>query len=208
MISLESAYAYCREDIEKIENYEKAVSDESVVWHLHHRLEISPTGELHSMKWLKENRLYYNRPASELIFLLPSEHISLHMKNRDEEIRKRQSDKMKGRPSPFRGKHFTDEQKELISRKVKEGMTEEVRQHLSEMKKGKPSPKKGIPLSEEQKEKMKHARTKEVLCVETETVYYSAHEASRQTGINRGNICACCRGKVPKAGGFHWKYVA
>ena len=37
--------------------------------------------------------------------------------------------------------------------------------------------------------------------------YPSAHEASRQTGINRGNISACCRGERKSAGGFEWKYI-
>ena len=36
----------------------------------------------------------------------------------------------------------------------------------------------------------------------------SAYEASRQTGINRGHICACCNGKGYKsAGGFYWIYA-
>ena len=48
-----------------------------------------------------------------------------------------------------------------------------------------------------------------VLCVETKIIYSSSHEASRQTGVNRGNICNVCRNhKYNKtAGGYHWKYV-
>lgn len=36
----------------------------------------------------------------------------------------------------------------------------------------------------------------------------TAHEASRITGINRANICSCCRGepKHAHAGGFIWRY--
>lgn len=37
--------------------------------------------------------------------------------------------------------------------------------------------------------------------------YKSTQEASRQTGINRANICSCCRGKYKSAGGFVWKYL-
>ena len=36
--------------------------------------------------------------------------------------------------------------------------------------------------------------------------YSSIHEAERQTGCNRGNICNCCKGKRKSAGGFIWRY--
>ena len=36
--------------------------------------------------------------------------------------------------------------------------------------------------------------------------YWSAMEAGRQTGINRGNISACCRGDKKSAGGFKWDF--
>ena len=35
----------------------------------------------------------------------------------------------------------------------------------------------------------------------------SAHEASRQTNINRGNISSCLIGKRNSAGGFYWIYA-
>lgn len=44
-------------------------------------------------------------------------------------------------------------------------------------------------------------------CIETGTVYRSAMEAGRLTGTSFGNICACCRGERPTAGGYHWEYV-
>lgn len=37
-------------------------------------------------------------------------------------------------------------------------------------------------------------------------VFESAHEASRKTKINRGNICSCCRGEIPTANNYYWKY--
>jgi len=37
--------------------------------------------------------------------------------------------------------------------------------------------------------------------------FVSAHEASRQTKINRGNISATCRGLYETAGGYKWKYL-
>lgn len=72
-----TATAYCREDICLIENYELAVNDHTQVWHCHHRKE---TDEGLSRTQLIEMGLYYNRPASELIFLTEFEHHSLHMK--------------------------------------------------------------------------------------------------------------------------------
>ena len=35
----------------------------------------------------------------------------------------------------------------------------------------------------------------------------SAHEASRQTGINQSHICDCCNGKRKSAGGYYWHYA-
>ena len=32
---------YCRGDISKIENYDKAIADTKTVWHCHHRRELS-----------------------------------------------------------------------------------------------------------------------------------------------------------------------
>ena len=66
---------YCCEYISLIENYDKAINDNENTWVCHHKLEI----ELDKTnKELKESNLYYNRPASELIFLTPKEHNHLH----------------------------------------------------------------------------------------------------------------------------------
>ena len=37
--------------------------------------------------------------------------------------------------------------------------------------------------------------------------FSSTHEASRQTGINQGNIVSCCNGKLKSAGGYQWQYL-
>ena len=34
----------------------------------------------------------------------------------------------------------------------------------------------------------------------------SAMEASRQTGIDQGNITRCCKGRYKSAGGYTWQY--
>ena len=37
--------------------------------------------------------------------------------------------------------------------------------------------------------------------------FISAHEASRQTSFNRGNICSTCRGNGKLVNGYNWQYV-
>lgn len=71
---------YCCEDISKIENYDKAVSDKTQVWQCHHKLELIETGGVvnASRKDLTDWGLYYSRPADELIFLTIKQHMLLH----------------------------------------------------------------------------------------------------------------------------------
>lgn len=38
-------------------------------------------------------------------------------------------------------------------------------------------------------------------------VFVTAAEAQRVTGINAAHICACCKNKRKKAGGYSWKYA-
>ena len=77
--------SFCCEDIAFIENYEKAISDPDISYHCHHRLEThnldgtkKDKGENLRLSQLIGMGLYYNRPASELIFLTPSEHKKVH----------------------------------------------------------------------------------------------------------------------------------
>lgn len=37
--------------------------------------------------------------------------------------------------------------------------------------------------------------------------YQTASQANRETGVNRSDISKCCRGELPSAGGFVWKYA-
>lgn len=107
---------YCN-NIEDVENYEKAKADNFKGWHLHHRLETHTSdGDLRkiaiSRKELIAFGVYYNRPANELIYLTKSEHSSLHA-------------------------HFTDKNAEKISKTVKHLWENiEYRQHMSEAHKG------------------------------------------------------------------------
>lgn len=62
---------YCCEDISRIENYEEALRDENSLWVCHHRKECE-NGIYKSSEQLKQEGLYNDRPASELIFLSPT----------------------------------------------------------------------------------------------------------------------------------------
>ena len=88
---------FCSEEPDLIENYDAAISDPDRTWHLHHRAEVLPCGRF-SVKDLKQFNLYYSRPASELIFLSPAEHTSLHKKgvSLSDEARRHFSDGKKG----------------------------------------------------------------------------------------------------------------
>lgn len=46
-----------------------------------------------------------------------------------------------------------------------------------------------------------------ILCIETNTIYNSYKEASRETGINASCIGMACRGNYKTAGGYHWKIL-
>lgn len=74
---------YCCEDLSLIENYDKAIKDKNILWHCHHRLETHDEKGNKRLNYLSSDdliklNLYYKRPANELIFLMPNEHINLH----------------------------------------------------------------------------------------------------------------------------------
>ena len=50
------------------------------------------------------------------------------------------------------------------------------------------------------------ARSKTVICVETNIVYHSPTEVEQTLGIDASSIHKCCKGKRHTAGGYHWRY--
>lgn len=163
MINEHNAKSFCKEDISKIENYDKAIADNTQMWHCHHRTEIWWNC---SRKDLIENECYYNRKACELIFLTPAEHCKIHNKGRhlsedtkkkisdahkglrhSEESRKKMSESRKGKNNPmyggngsFLGKHHSEESKRKMSESHKginkgKKMSLESRRKMSEAKK-------------------------------------------------------------------------
>jgi hypothetical protein len=150
---------YCCKDLSKIENYEKAKADDFKGWECHHRLEThNSDGERRlvdiTVEELKALGMYYNRPASELIFLTRSEHRSLHKgpnkgKHHSEEWKRKISDGNKGKK---RGP-FSEEHRKKLS-EAKKNISEETRKKMSEANKGRPAWNKGKKMSEEFKQKM------------------------------------------------------
>lgn len=146
-------YDYCCEDLSKIENYEKAKADKDNMWCIHHRLETHyedgtprKDGDFLSIEDLKERNLYFNRPASELIFLTEENHKKLHIRN----ICYR-----KGEENPQYGKSLSKNTKSKISESLKgHDISDETRQKLRLMNIGKKA-------SEETKKKMSLAQSGE-----------------------------------------------
>lgn len=116
MIMEYNAKQYCCEDITLIENYDKAIADETQVWDCHHRDEIRvlPSGmvALRSQKELQENGRYFGCPANELIFLTPSEHSRLHIRYISYEVT---PEIIAKRVAKLKGQKRTEEQKQKIS---------------------------------------------------------------------------------------------
>lgn len=76
---------YCCEDIKLIEGYDRVVEGwpKKVYFEIHHRFETrdvegKPLDVLVSSKLLKAKGLYFQRPASELIFLTEKDHYDEH----------------------------------------------------------------------------------------------------------------------------------
>ena len=138
---------YC-EDIENVENYEKAKKDNFKGWEVHHRLETHlPNGKRRevdiSRKELIALDMYFNRPADELIFLTVKEHNALNKgkqawnkgKSPSEETRRKMSEAKKGKQlsaehkkkigekskgrRPMLGKHHTEDTKKKMSKAQK-----------------------------------------------------------------------------------------
>ena len=99
MINEYCVKAYCCEDLSLIENYALAIVDTTQTWECHHRGEVLPCGRF-SPNDLTKFGLYFNRPASELIFLTKAEHTRLHKRGitLSEAAKKAMSDTRKGVP--------------------------------------------------------------------------------------------------------------
>lgn len=143
MINVKQVQKYCKEDISKIKNYDLAIADTTQTWECHHMTE---TWWNCTKKDLIDNECYYGRKACELILLTPSEHRSLHNKDKifTEESRRKLSEAKKGKTAPNKGQKHSEETRRKMSESHKGQIhSEETRKKISESKKGKTSPNKG-----------------------------------------------------------------
>ena len=111
MINEKTVKAYCK-DYTKIENYDKAVTDTTQTWEVHHRFE--NLGFTH--KQLKNMKMYYDVEPRELIFLTKAEHRTLHHKGKknSEETKAKISAAKKGNKNML-GKKHSEETKSKLS---------------------------------------------------------------------------------------------
>lgn len=122
-------------DFTKIENYEKAIADDSR-WECHHRLEThfsDGTPRPANAKLLREELvalgMYWDRPPEELIFLSKSEHVSWHASGYNYCKGRHLSEDHKQKISEGnKGKQRTSEQRERYSAAAKKrGISPETR---------------------------------------------------------------------------------
>lgn len=121
MINERQARKYCKEELSKIKNYDKAIADTTQTWICHHMTE---TWWNCSKQELIDNECYYNRKACELIFLTKAEHTRLHNKgenhpmygkHRSEDTRRKMSESLKGKKRA----PFSEEQRKKMSESLK-----------------------------------------------------------------------------------------
>ena len=149
MINLKNVKKLCKDDFSLIENYDKAIADDTQVWDCHHRRET-----IYSVKDLQDIGEYYNRPACELIFLTKSEHTRLHHlgKHHSAETRYKISESLSSEKNPLFGKHHSAEARKKMSEAHKgKHHSAETRQKIAEAH-------KDITFSEETRKKMSEAR--------------------------------------------------
>ena len=120
--------------------------------------------------------------------------------------------KQTGADNPNYGHKYTEEElKAMSERSLRYYST-----HSSPRKGKKASLESRLKMSASRKQsekakaaikKLNASKAKRVLCVETGTVYVSAHDAANRCGFSQGTISAVCRGEYKQAYGFHWEYL-
>lgn len=132
-----------------------------------------------------------------------------------EESRKKISEALKGENNPMYGKHHSEESK----KKMSEPKSEEHKRKISEALKDR-------QLSEEHKKKLSETRiekgcakgknnpsAKSVICIITNTVFYTAKEGSEYYGCDYSGIIKVCKGKLKSCGKLPdgtklvWRYI-
>ena len=131
----------CNTSIDNVEGFDPEILESDRGWVLHHRLELedkfgNPRDEEVSAWVLMRLGLYYNRPASELLWVRKGEHATMHNK-----LRKREAWN-KGKTNIYDDetrKNISDTLKEYYKNNPKT-VSEETKKKMSESNKGKPHP--------------------------------------------------------------------
>lgn len=105
-----------------------------------------------------------------------------------EESYKKMSEKLKGKTSWIKGKkHSLQSIEKMRKAKIGKKATQETKNKMSESQ--------------------KHIGCKKVICLETNIVFKSVSECSRQMNISNGCISSVCRGVRKSAKGFHFLFL-
>ena len=105
-------------------------------------------------------------------------------------------------------KKRSDETKEKISKAHKgKKKTLKQRKKQSELYKGTNNPFYGHKMSLFTKNKIIKSNSRKVICLETQKIYNSITEASKENNINITSISYCCNNKRKSAGKLHWKFA-
>lgn len=174
-----NAGSYCGDPVESIEGYERAMNEPGR-FILHHRLE----DKGYTKQQLIRMHMYYNRPASELIFISQSEYMRLRMTGRkpSEETRKKISRSKKGKP----GKPRSEKTRKTIS-EAKRG-----KPHSEETKKKISLAMKGRPKSEEHKMKISKSHVKTLCPAMLQMMRYEQgmtyYEIANRLGVSHQTI--------------------
>lgn len=173
------AYLYCV-DITKVENYDKAIADNTQTWHCHHRNESYYTSDD-----LIRLGLYYNCPPCELIFVTAKEHCKMkHIGNKGAAGRKLSEETKRKLSEAHKGKHLSEETRQKMSKihkgKKRKPFSEESKRKMSESHKGKyvgkNSPSFGKHHSDEAKRKMSESHKGKHLSEEHKNAIKLAHK--------------------------------
>ena len=135
----------------------------------------------------------------------------IHFQKHTEEAKEKMSKKKKGKPSTFKGKHFTYEQRKLISKRVKEAFdngkgqnidrhsywTLENRKKKSEQMKGKTPWNKGKHgvYSEETLEKLRNYAKNQICTKETRQKMSMARKGKKHSEETKRKISIANKGK-------------
>ena len=115
-----------------------------------------------------------------------------------DETKKKMSDASKGRN--VGRSHTSEELAKMRGKKRKKKTTSKIRNNTDR------------PLSEATKRKIQESSHKKMVLqkdIDGNVLkqYDSISSASRETGVNLGNISSCCNKHIPMAGGFVWDFI-